>query len=68
MPYNIERDLAKFVRRGLEKTGRTQRQLAAEAGTTTKHVTMVLNNKSHASIQMWQKLVDVAWDGQEPER
>ena len=64
--FNIERDLAKVVRQGLQKTGKTQRELAAAAGTTTKHVTMVLNGRSHASVQMWQKLVDAAWDGNPP--
>ena len=67
MAYNIQRDLAAFVRRGLEKTGRTQRQLASDAGVTTKHVTMVLNGKSAASVAMWQKLVDAAWDGKDPD-
>lgn len=66
--FNIERDLAEFVRSGLTKTGKTQRTLATDAGTTTKHVTMVLNGKSHASVQMWQKLVDAAWDGSPPDR
>ena len=50
--YNIKRDLAEFVKAGLEKTGQTQRQLADNAGTTTKHVTMVLNGRSNASVEM----------------
>jgi hypothetical protein len=62
--FNVERDLAKVVRQGLKKTGKTQRELATGAGTTTKHVTMVLNGRSHASVQMWQKLIDAAWDGE----
>jgi hypothetical protein len=65
--FNIERDLAKVVRQGLHKTAKTQRELAAGAGTTTKHVTMVLNGRSHASVQMWQRLIDVAWDGAPPQ-
>jgi hypothetical protein len=63
MPTNIQRDLAEYVREGLRKTGRTQRQLADGAGVTTKHVTMVLSGKSAASVQMWQKLVTAAWEG-----
>lgn len=63
--FNVERDLAKVVRQGLTKTNKTQRELAATAGTTTKHVTMVLNGRSHASVQMWQKLIDAAWAGAE---
>lgn len=65
--FNIARDLAKVVRQGLEKTGQTQRELATGAGTTTKHVTMVLNGRSQASVQMWQKLIDAAWGGKPPE-
>jgi hypothetical protein len=65
MPTNIQRDLADYVRQGLKKNGRTQRQLADDAGVTTKHVTMVLSGKSAASVQMWQKLVDAAWKGSE---
>ena len=68
MPTDIQGDLAAYVRQGLKKTGRTQRQLADDAGVTTKHVTMVLNGKSAASVQMWQKLVDAAWKGAEQPR
>ena len=63
MAYDIQRSLADYVRQGLKKTGRTQRQLADRAEVTTKHVTMVLNGKSAASVGMWQRLVDAAWEG-----
>lgn len=59
--YDIERSLIRYVREGLKKKTWTQHQLADAVGTTTKHVTMVLNGRSRASIQMWQRLVDAAW-------
>ena len=60
--FDVQEDLIKVVRQGMKKTGRSQADLARATGTSVKHVNGVLNAKAKASVDLWQKLIDAAYE------
>lgn len=60
--FDVQDDLIKVVRQGMKKTGRSQADLARATETSVKHVNGVLNGKAKASVDLWQKLIDAAYE------
>ena len=59
-------DVRAQVRRNLDRTGQTQRALAARAGVTEKHVSRVLRGHDEGSFALWDVLLRESVSSEQP--
>jgi plasmid maintenance system antidote protein VapI len=56
-------DVVKVLRDRLDETGRTQQQLAADLGITTKHMSQMLTGKAGISLPMLFRILHYSGAG-----
>lgn len=59
---DVQQELITWAKQGMEKTHTSQVELAERSGVSLKHVNGVLNGKAKASVPVWQRLIDAAWN------